>query len=384
MTISEILSNEELRQHEFPVCKRKIFLGHAGVCPLPRRVAGAMTDYLHKATTGDQEEFFDHKMQEEGRPLAARLLNAKPEEIAFVGPTSLGLSLVAGGLRLRKGDNVVIYQDDFPSNVHPWMPLADEGVEVRYLNTRGLGRLRNVDILGQVDERTRLVSVASCHFTSGWRVDLPVVGKALRSRGIWFCVDGIQTVGAFPTPVDHVDFLAADAHKWMLGPSSAGILYVRSTVAEHIRPRIFGWRNVRCPDFVAQEKLTYHSGGRRFEAGTLNLVGMVGMLAAIEMLLETGIDNIAAELIRKRAWLVPALQESGFSILDADAPPAHASGILSFSKEGTDMAALHQKLDAAGIVTSLRTDRAGRQRIRISPHFYNTDAELHRFLEQLA
>src|SRR6202034_601797 len=121
------------------------------------------------------------------------------EEIALVGPTSLALSYVAAGLSWRKGDNVLIYFDDYPSNVYPWMALAEKGVEVRLLNVREYGRIRSIDVLGQCDEQTRLVALASNHFVAGYRVDIAAIGKALRLRNILFCVDGIQTVGAFPT-----------------------------------------------------------------------------------------------------------------------------------------------------------------------------------------
>jgi selenocysteine lyase/cysteine desulfurase len=234
-----------------------------------------------------------------------------------------------------------------------------------------------------VDEQTRLVALASCHFVAGYRIDLNAIGKALHERNILFCVDAIQTLGAFPTTVEHIDFLAADAHKWLLGPCAAGIFYVRKEVQERLRPSAFGWHNVRCPNYVAQEQMVLRTDARRYEAGTQNLLGYVGLNAAMELLLEIGIEAIAAEILRKRALLVPALQAKGYTVLHADVPPSNASGIVTFHRDGTDMAALVAKLDAANIVASLRADRTGRQYIRLSPHFYNTDHELHQVLELL-
>ena len=381
MTVSEILTSEELRQHEFPVAAEKVFLAHAGVCPLPRRVVQAIHAYVQATARNDQEEVFPGTRFQRVRELAARLLHAEAEEIAFVGPTSLALSYVASGLSLRKGDNILIYQDDYPSNVYPWMALAEKGVQVRLMNVRGLGRIRVLDVMGQVDEDTRLVALASCHFVSGWRIDLEGVGRALHECRIPFCVDGIQTVGAFPTPVEHVDFLAADAHKWMLGPCAAGILYVRKSFQDKLRPPIYGWHNVRCPNYVAQDQIIFPPDSRRYEVGTTNLLGLAGLEAALELLLELGIDAISAELLRKRARLASALQSKGYTVLHADAPAAHASGIITFFREHTDLLALHAKLMAAGIITSPRADRGGQRYIRLSPHFYNTDAELQRFLE---
>jgi selenocysteine lyase/cysteine desulfurase len=161
---------------------------------------------------------------------------------------------------------------------------------------------------------------------------------------------------------------------------------VRKSLQETLLPRIYGWHNVRSPGFVAQEKMVFPPDGRRYEVGTANLLGLVGMQAALELLLEVGVENIAADLLRKRAWLVPALQQKGWTVLQGDAPPLNASGIISFYRAGpepADLAGLFQKLREAGIEMSLRSDRAGRQYLRISAHFYNTDAELRRTLELL-
>ena len=382
MTLTELLANEELRQREFPVTRDKIFLAHAGVCPLPQRVAAAVSECAQRGTLGDQEAFVLHRLND-ARQLGAQLLHCQPEEVALVGPTSLGLSFVAAGLNFKKNDNILIYHDDYPANVYPWMALAERGVEVRLLNTRGLGVIRPVDVMGQVDENTRLVALASCHFISGYRIDVQAIGKFFRERGILFCLDAIQTLGAFPTTVEHVDMLAADAHKWLLGPCGAGLLYVRREIQDRVNPPIYGWHNVRCPNFVAQEHIVFRNGAAKYEAGTHNLLGLVGLIAAMELALEIGVENIAAELLRKRTWLVPALQAKGFTVLNADAKIENAGGIISFHQDGKDLAALHKKLTDAGVVTSLRADRKGQNHIRLSPHFYNTDAELHRTLELL-
>jgi len=382
MTLAEILTNEELRRHEFPVTREKIFLGHAGVCPLPRRVAQAISDCANGGTLGDQEAFVLHRLND-ARQAGAKLLNCQPDEVSLVGPTSLALSFVAAGLNFRKGDNILIYHDDYPSNVYPWMALAANGVQVRLLNTRSLGAVRVVDVIGQVDENTRLVALASCHFISGHRLEHDAIGKILRERGILFCLDAIQTLGAFPTTVEHVDFLAADAHKWLLGPCGAGIFYVRRDLQEKLNPPVYGWHNVRCPNYVAQEKIEFRSGAAKFEAGTHNLVGLLGLIAAMEFTLEIGVENIAAELARKRAWLVPALQSKGFCVLNPGPKLENVGGITSIFQPGKDLAPLHKKLAEAGVIASLRTDRKGQNYIRLSPHFYNTDAELQRVLKLL-
>ena len=383
MTLSEVLENEELRQHEFPVTRETIFLAHAAVCPLPRRVTDAIQRYTADCNSGDQEDALPEREIRQTRKLFAQLLGAQTEEIALVGPTSLALSFIASGLPLRRGDNILVYFEDYPSNVYPWMALAEKGVQVRFMNVRELGRIRATDVIGQVDEQTRLVALASCHFLAGFRIDLDGIGRELQARKIPFCVDGIQTLGAFPTPVQHVDFLAADAHKWLLGPCASGVMYVRKSMQEKLRPTTYGWHNVRCPNYVAQEQIVFPPDARRYEAGSHNLLGLVGMKAALELLLEIGIENIAKELLRKRGLIVSAVQSKGYTVLLADSPAPHASGIVSFYKPDADLAALHVKLKELKIVASLRASRSGQHYIRFSPHFYNTDAELHRVFEQL-
>jgi selenocysteine lyase/cysteine desulfurase len=383
MTVAELLGNEELRQHEFPVCRHKTFLAHAAVCPLPRRVASAVADYAGQATLDDQEQPVLKDLVRDTRDLAASLIGAQPDEIALVGPTSLALSYVATGLPWRRGDNVIAYFDDYPSNVYPWLALAERGVEVRLINARELGRIRSVDVLGLVDENTRLVALASCHFISGWRIDLPAIGQALQQRQIPLCIDGIQTLGAFPTLAQHADFIAADAHKWMLGPCGAGFLYVRRSSQELLRPVVHGWNNVRCPDFVAREEIKFRSSAHRYEAGSHSMLGLVGLRACLSLIREIGLESISAELLRKRALLVPALRERGWDVLGAENPAAHLSGIVSATRADLDVQAVHARLAEAGIVTSLRTDRAGTRYLRFSPHFYNTDAELARAVETL-
>src|SRR6266481_2927252 len=279
MTLAEVLENEELRQHEFPVAREKIFLAHAGDCPLPRRVSEAVSNYARQCTTGDQETIVYPMILNDGRKLATQLLNCQPEEVAFVGPTSLALSFIASGLKFRKGDNILIYFDDYPSNVYPWMALAEKGVQVRLINTRGLGVIRPIDVMGQVDENTRLVALASCHFISGYRLEHQAIGKYLRGRGILFCLDAIQTLGAFPTTVEHVDFLSADAHKWLLGPVAIGVVYVKKELFDLCRPTLLGAWNVKAPNFVAQNQVEFVEGAQRYEPGVLNIPGVAGMKA---------------------------------------------------------------------------------------------------------
>ena len=383
MTIEQIQADEALRLSEFPVARETAYLAHAAVCPLPACARDAVSDYAAACTGGDQENFVPANLLRDTRQLAANLLGAELREIALVGPTSLGLSFIAQGIDWQPGDNIIVHGDDYPSNVYPWMALAERGVELKRLEPSAPGRIEPEDVFELIDPRTRMAALASCHYVSGYRIDIGAIGRELRSRGILFCVDGIQTVGAFPTPVEHVDFLAADAHKWMLGPCSAGILYVKREMQDRLKPVVQGWHNLSCPDFIAQETLDYKPDARRYEAGTANLLGIVGHHASLQLLDALGLAKIAADLLAKRRRLVPELLAKGCDVQHADVPEANASGIVAFSKPGEDMSALQARLGQAGVTVSLRVMRDGSKLIRLSPHFYNTPAELHRLLEAL-
>lgn len=382
MHIEDLMRDESLRQAEFPVCRNRIFLAHAAVCAMPHRVAKAVADCTVAGTVDDQEASLGQLLYGT-REIAAKTLDASIREIALVGPTSLALSYVAGGIEFQAGENVICYFDDYPSNVYPWLALREKGVEVRFIKTGALGMIQPDDVLSLVDDRTRLVALPSCHFISGWRLDVDTIGKALREKGVLFCLDAIQTVGAFPTSVEHVDFLAADAHKWMLGPCSAGLLYVRQEVQDQLKPMVFGWHNVECRDFVSADHIELKKDARRYEAGTHNIAGTAGLKAALELLHEVGIEQIATKLLRQRKRLTEELTERGWTVLQADSSEQNQGGMFSITKGNSDPECIHRALAERNTTVSLRVDRTGRQYLRLSPHFYNSDAELDRFLSQL-
>lgn len=376
MSISALHQDETLRRKEFPVVGESVFLGHGGVCPIPRRAAAAVVQYASDTMKGDQEAVFQHSVMAETRGLASVLMGCTPEEVALVGPTSIALSLVANGLDWQRGDNVIFYEEDYPSNAVPWMALESRGVQLRPVKTPRLGEISLEDVMPLVDARTRLVALASAHFIGGYRLDIDQIGGWLRGRGILFCVDGIQTLGALRTSVAHVDFLAADAHKWLLGPCAAGIFFVRQESQAKLRPTLLGWNNVRCPGFVTPKLVEFPDHAGRYEAGSPSLLGIVGMHASLKLLAEYGAEAVEAAILEHTRFLRGELRRRGYEL--AGSCDENISGLTSFRRSDVDMAVLHRKLADAGIVASLRQTRDGLRWIRFSPHFYNTRGELER------
>ena len=368
---------ERARRAAFPVCEGSVFLAHAAVTALPRAVGEAMAEYALASCRQQQEFSAVLRDIRTTRQLAARLIGARWEEIALLGPTSLGLSLFANGITWRAGDELVCYADDYPANVYPWLELERRGVVVRRLRTEVPGEVTPELVKSALSERTRLVALASCHFFSGYRLNVEEIGALLSARGILFALDAIQTLGAFPLDVvsAHVDLLSADAHKWLLGPMAMGIVYVAERHFETVRPTLLGAWNVQCPKYLTQETIEFVPTAQRYEPGVLNTSGVYGMKAALELLLEQGVDRIGARLLELKAVLLGQLLPLGFKVLGPVLGP-NASGITTVRHPHRPASALFQALEAGGVVASLRHDRAGHEYLRFSPHFYNTEAEL--------
>ena len=381
-SIESLVLDEAARRDSFPVCKNKAFFAHAGVTVLPRVAADAMTEYIRSSCEDHQESGAVWRDVVETRRVAARFIGAQPEEIALLGPTSLGLSLFANGMPWREGDELLCYAGDYPANVYPWMNLRERGVVVRYLETERLGEITPELVGRSLTPRTRLVALASCHFLTGFRIDVDAIGRLLHARGVLFSLDAIQTLGAFPLSVEHVDFLAADAHKWMLGPLAIGIVYVKRKHFEMLRPTLLGAWNVSSPNFIAQDEIVFEETARRYEPGVLNIAGMYGMKAALELMLAVGVDRIAARLLDLKKQIVGPLSALGFEIV-APSRGANASSITTFRHPRADMKSLFARLEENRIAASLRHNREGVEFIRFSPHFYNTSGEIAHAVEVL-
>lgn len=383
--LSRIDADESFRREQFPCTRDRIFLSHAAVTALPTVAVEAMNDFNHATSTGelDYSEVLLPRM-DRVRNSAARLIECDGDEVALLGPTSLGLSLVANGIDWKEGDEIITYLDDYPANVYPWRHLEDFGVKVVLLHPEEVGRITPELVEKSISPRTRLLALASNHFLSGYRLDVEAISELAKRHDLLFCLDAIQTVGAFPTLAKQVDFLCADSHKWMLGPMTAGIFYVKRSRMEELRPSLVGAWNVKCPNFIADEVIAFESGGRRYEPGVLNAQGLLGMEASMDLLTGVGIEAVADRLLQLKAILVEGLKMLGYTIVGPEGG-SDASGITSCTDRNRpgDMAATYRSLLDQDIVPSFRHDREGVPHLRFSPHFYNTPREIEETLEAL-
>jgi cysteine desulfurase / selenocysteine lyase len=380
--IAALDADEELRRREFPICSRKIYCAHAADAPLPRRVADAMRDSIERASTEARQYDLELAHIAKARKAVARFIGAELDEISFTGPTSSGLSAIANGLDWTNGDEVICYLDDYPANVYPWLALERRGVKAVLLETARIGEITPKIVEQALTERTKLVALASANFCSGYRIDLESIGALCAKRGVLLSVDAIQTLGAFPIALARIDFLSAGAQKWMLGPSGAGILYVKNRRRDLLRPATIGGWNVQSRNFIAQREIKYAPGGQKFEPGAYYHSAIAGFGAAIELLLEVGTTEIAERVLSLTQALKAEIASAGFEFLSPD-EENNRSGILTFRHPKIPADQFLEALLNNDVVVSLRFDRGDRSWLRVSPHFYNTFDEIAKMTDVL-
>lgn len=355
----------------FPVTRNLVYLNHAAVAPLCLPAAQAMERLTRDALDWGSFHYSQWLECYDGlRRGTARLINSTPEEIALVKNTSEGIATIAMGLDWRPGDRIVAFEEEFPANQYPWRRLESKGVKVDWLPATA--PLNRID---QAARGAKLLSISFVQFLTGYRADVVGIGEICQRCGVIYFVDAIQGLGAFPIDVRaaHIDALAADGHKWLLGPEGCAILYISRQLQEQVEPVEFGWTNVASHNDYASRDMTLRPDAGRYECGTLNTAGCFGLRAAIDFLLEVGVENIAPVVRGLAGQIVEGVRKKGYEVLGES-----NAGIVSFRKAGVDSTVLCADLRERSIITA---PRAGW--VRASPHFYITPEEIAKMLELL-
>jgi selenocysteine lyase/cysteine desulfurase len=363
---------------EFPVTSRWAFLDHAAVAPLSAPAVRALEEYARSLAENGIAAFkswFD-RLQHVRRQ-AARLINTPdPDDVYFIPNTTHGVSVVAEGYPWKPGDNVVLAAEEYPANQYPWMNLRHRGVEVRSVPSRG-SRVSIDDLRAAMTDRTRLLAVSAVEFASGFRNNLDDLGGLCRENGVFFFVDAIQALGAFPLDVQRsgIDALAADGHKWLLGPEGAGIGYVRREWVERLHPIGVGANSMVHPWAFTTIDFSPKPHAGRWEGGAYNMPGIAALGASLDLLLAVGVDRLEARVLELTDGLCDRAASAGLEVFSSR-EPAEKSGIVSLVKPGVPAAEVQRRCRDAGVVVNNRADR-----VRVSPHAYNTADELDRFLD---
>lgn len=360
----------------FPVCERKIYLNNAGVAPTSTSVRRAATEWFDAMVERgfDDPDSWERRL-DQTRANAARLLGCDADEVAFVRSTSHGLGLVAEGIDWQPGDEIAVCAEvEYPSNVYPWLHLE----QTRGVKVRNVEAVRGGVVLAEVQaaltDRTRLVTVSAVQYATGHATDLDAIGALCKDRGVLFCVDGIQRLGAFDIDVrrSNIDFLSADSHKWMLGLVGTGVMYVRREVLPSLRPVLVGWKSTTDAFNFDRVHFELRKDAAKLEEGTLAIPMIYGMNAGIEMILDVGMDAVSGHIRELLAYAERRLVDAGLEVSPA---PSERAGILMVSPVGDPQSVLQRCIDR-NIEVSLR-----RGRLRIAPHVYNNRADIDAFVD---
>jgi selenocysteine lyase/cysteine desulfurase len=362
----------------FPIVKNKVFLNHAAQSPLPKPVAEAVKKYV------EDFSMFGNVTTDEwsdcGKSLFARLIGAKPGEIALIENTSVGLNIAANVLRYPDGSKVVTTDLEYPSVVYPWLKRS-LGVKVHYVKNVD-GKVLLEDFEKAVDDKTVAVVISHVEYANGFRNDLKALSQIAHEHGAYLIVDAIQSAGVIPIDVkrDGVDFLATACYKWLLSPPGAAYFYVREDLIEELEPPYIGWASVNqavfeTVDFWDIWSLKLSANASRFEVGTPSFLSFVGAAEAIKMLLGFGIENVERRVLRLTDHLIEAVKALGLK-LQTPEEPQYRSGIVNFKIDKPKEVA--DELRRKGIVVSARANG-----IRVSPHLYNTEEEIERLVDEI-
>jgi selenocysteine lyase/cysteine desulfurase len=369
-------SIDKIRE-QFPVTRNKVFLNHAAQSPLPKPVAEAVRKYVE-----DFSNFGDTSMEwnDGGKPLFAKLIGAKKEEIAFIENTSVGMNIAASVLKYPPGSKIVTTDLEYPSVVYPWLRRS-LGVKVHYVKNVD-GKILLEDVEKAVDDKTVAIAVSHVEYVNGFRNDLRALSEIAHKHGAYLIVDAIQSAGAIPIDVkrDNVDFLATACYKWLLSPPGAGYLYVKEELIEKFEPPFVGWASVKPEvfetiDFWDIWSLRLSETASRFEVGSPSFISLMGAAEALKMLLNFGIKNIEERILKLTEYAIEAIKNLALELLTPE-EKEYRSGIVLFKIHKPQE--LVTKLRQKGIVVSARAHG-----IRVSPHFYNTEDEIERLIEEV-
>lgn len=364
-----------------PVSRRWAYFDHAAVAPLPEPTATAIADYATDFAENGCANWPDWRARiEKTRKLAAHMLNSEDSEVGIIRNTSEGICLVAEGFPWKPGDNVVVPADEFPSNLYPWMNLKDRGVELRLVKPTSSGGIDLAAIDSACNEQTQIVACSWVNYSNGFRNSPADLADIAHRNGALFFLDAIQGLSAFPLDVRemNIDFLAADGHKWMLGPEGAGIMYVKQAHLNRLRSTQVGWNSMSHSGDFTNKAFDLKPSAGRFETGTYNMAGTVGLAESLELLCSIGASAVGNRILEVGDYLCNRVKELSFSIA-SNRDAIHASGIISVDAGDQDARALQKKCFAADIMMNNRSGR-----LRFSPHCYNNFTDVDRVIDVLA
>ncbi|HET7466452.1 MAG TPA: aminotransferase class V-fold PLP-dependent enzyme [Candidatus Dormibacteraeota bacterium] len=376
---------DTLRREEFPITARGVYLDHATLGPPPARHVRAVTEFLERMSTQGLDDLFAISQGgvDEVRAKAAALMHADPTHVFFVRSTSHGAGIVAEGLRWNAGDEVVLYELDHPAGVFPWMNLADRGVKIRFVKDRGRFGFEAADVAELLSPSTRVVCVSLVNFGHGARADVEKIAELCRSRGIWFVVDAVQALGALrvDTAALGADLVVAHGYKFLLSGFGLGIACCSQRALDELRVSQIGWNSVVDPfnvETILAFNMRFPPSAKRFEPSFQPLPQVFGMGATLDLMLETGVENIEALVLSLTGRLVAGLRDKGFEVVGPQASHPRSPIVSVALRDEAERTRMERGLRESRTTCAVRESR-----VRFSPHFYNTTREIDHLLSCL-
>jgi len=370
---------DRIREH-FSVVNHWVYMDHAAVSPLTRDMVYGLSmradDIMENGFT-NAADWKEDAIQ--ARLMYSQLLGSLPDEIAFINSTAEGVNLIANGIEWKTGDNVVLTNVDYPANIYPWMNQQRHGVTIKWVKEREDGRITVDDLAAAIDDHTRVLALSFVHFVNGYRNDLNAVGDLCAERGVMLFVDAIQGLGAIDLDVREmrIGALAAHSRKWLLCPGGLGVLYVDRNLLKGLHVSNPGAESVVDAANFLDYKLAYRDSAQRFEPSGLNPLALSATRAMLAMFTGLGMSYIENRIVSLTDMLCEGLHRKDYTV-HSPREPREKSGIVTFSSHTENIDDVSAKLTDACVV---HTKRYGK--IRLSPHFYNSEKEVELVLNLL-
>ncbi len=359
----------------FPITEDTVYMNHAGTGPMSLRAEKAIKECIEIYKSQAEFAINDYFGRlRESRKIYAKLINAEPEEIAFTHNTSEGIYTALINLPLKERDEIIIMSEVFPA-VHYVVKYNLPGIVKRFVSFSGKDPIQVVKQV--LSKRTRAVVVDHVQFFSGEMIELKRLSQYLRNNGVFLIVDGIQSAGAIALDMKelNIDFFASGGGKWLFGPGGTGFLYINRKNFRNLRRLHTGWLGVDWKNFENFEVTPpLFDDARMFEQGTRNMIGISGLTEHIRMLLDFGIENVHARVLKLKEQLRDGFEELRFPVVTPRCGPQ--SGIITIKPH--DARKVCEYLTKNRVTISLRNNC-----LRFSPHFYNTEKEVNQVLKLL-
>ncbi len=381
--------NIERIRNDFPALHKMVFFGSASVGPLPRTAMVAMQRYSKELRVDFAPATWEADPVAEVRSFASQMINSSPDEIVVTPSTSAGINLLAGGIKWKRHDNIVINDLEYPANVFPWIHQAHKhGLEVRIVRSHN-GVLPFSEMTAAIDRKTRVLAVSHVEFARGFRNDIPALAEAIHKAGGLICVDAVQSLAVLPVDVREmkIDVLAAGGYKWLCGPLGSGFAYIREDLAESLVPATIDYRDITVDahdavwnalvsgEAYAMDEAPLHKGTQRFQPEGMSPIAVRGLSASLSYMLELGSEAIEERITELVDYLIERLRAAKITILSPTAPEKRAGivtvGVPYNLSKPKEASRLEGKLQSAGIVAHPRGGG-----LRLSVHFFNTEEEI--------